>query len=91
MSSHQWTDRCPYCGYENMLVSIQGSIYIDITCPICGYSLWTEEKTPHAKDIELAKQTLQKLSTEEKEGLVELFHEENVPFVTLLREKPRNK
>ncbi len=72
MGSHDWFEQCPYCGFENMLVSSYSGIYFDVICPICGYARWTEEKIPQAEDVELAKRTLRAMSAEEKENVIEL-------------------
>lgn len=88
MGSHQWTEQCPYCGFENMLVSWYDSLYSNIACPVCGYARWTEEKIPPAEDIELAKRTIREMSMEEMERVTELFYEENTPLITRLKDKP---
>ena len=88
MGLHSWHDECPYCGFENMLVSSYRDIYFDVICPVCGYSRWTEEKIPHAQDVELAKQMLKEMSGEERENVIELYHEENVSLIARLKDEP---
>jgi uncharacterized Zn finger protein (UPF0148 family) len=91
MGSHSWYEKSSYCGFENLLVSSYKEGYFDIICPICGYSRWTEEKIPQAKDVELAKRTLTEMSTKERENLVELYHEENISLIVRLKGKLSNQ
>ena len=91
MGSHTWFEQCRYCGFEYMLVSSYSGIYSDVICPICGYARWTEEKIPNTEDVELVKRTLREMSTEERENVIELYHEENVPLIARLRGKPLNQ
>ncbi len=88
MGSHNWFDKCPYCGFENMLVSSNRDVYFEIVCPVCGYSRWTEENIPHVDDIELARRTIREMNDKEREGVIELYHEENVPLITRIKDKP---
>ena len=46
MGFHNWSERCAYCGFENMSVSSDGGFYFEAKCPVCGYERWTEEKIP---------------------------------------------
>jgi len=55
MGFHNWSERCAYCGFENMSVSSDGGFYFEAKCPVCGYERWTEEKIPENADVELAK------------------------------------
>ncbi|MFQ6113823.1 MAG: hypothetical protein ACE5NG_07000, partial [bacterium] len=82
---------CPYCGFENMLISSNGSTYFDVICPICGYARWTEEKIPKTVNIELATRILRKMSTEEKENVIESYYEENIPLIARLKDKSPNQ
>lgn len=86
MGSHVWVEKCPYCGFEEMIVSSYDSLYFKGICPICGYARWTEEKVPDNYDIELAKSKLAKMNAKEKHEAVELYHEEHVPLIARLKE-----
>jgi len=89
MGTHNWTQRCPCCGFEQMIIFSDG-IHFEATCQICGYSIWSEEKIPVNRDIELAKQALREMTAEEKEKAIELFCKEGVPLVSRLRKKPQD-
>lgn len=62
MGLHTWTAQCPYCSFEEMIVSNGDAIYFEIICPICGYERWTEEKISDNHDIELVKRKLSGMS-----------------------------
>ena len=85
MGSHIWTGQCPYCGFEEMSVSSNGSFYFEVNCQICGYARWTEERIPDEHDIELAKRAISKMSAEEKIKAIELYDEDNFPLVARLK------
>ena len=87
MGSHNWTQQCPYCGFEKMIVSTYGNFHFEIACPICGYGSWTEDKVPDNYDIELAKRKLTEMDTKEKEEATELYYEDNTPLITRLKRK----
>jgi len=89
MSSHTWFSECPHCRFEKMIVSSNGSLYIEVSCPICGYLLWTEEKVPDNHDIELAKHKITKMDIKETDKAVEQFYEDNIPLIS--RSKARLK
>ena len=91
MGSHTWEDRCPYCGFEKMCVSSYDSLHFEAICPICGYERWAEEKIPQTEDIELAMRTISEMNSEEKENVVESYHEKNVPLIVRLKDNPRNR
>jgi DNA-directed RNA polymerase subunit RPC12/RpoP len=87
MGSHNWMERCPYCGFEQMQISSYNSLYFETTCQMCGYAVWTKEKIPNNCDIRLAKQLLSKMSTEEKEKVIELFSDDGLPFFVRFKRK----
>jgi len=91
MGFHNWFEQCPCCDFENMLVSSYRDIYFDVICPVCGYSRWTEEKIPQNEDIELAKETIREMNSEERESVIELYREKNVPLIDLQKDKPLNQ
>jgi len=82
MSSHTWFSECPHCGFEKMILSSNGRLYFEGSCPICGYLVWTEEKVPHDDDIELAKHKIRKMDTKEKNKATEQYYEDNIPLVS---------
>jgi len=86
MGSHTWTERCPYCGFEEMNVSSYDTFYFEATCPICGYTRWTEEKVPDSRNTEIAKRKLAEMNTQEKEEVIELFYEDNIPLTARLKQ-----
>lgn len=90
MGSHTWTTQCPHCSFEEMIVSSGDDFYFEATCPICGYERWTEEKIPDNHDIELAKRKLSEMNADEKQKTIELYHEENIPFIDRLKKKNDN-
>ena len=87
MGSHVWTEKCPYCGFEEMIVSSYNSLYFDVTCQICGYSRWTEEMVPDTQDVELAKRVLSKINEEEKQKAIDLYYEDNISYIARLKGK----
>jgi len=74
-----------------MIVRTDGYLNLEMSCPICGYARWTEEKIPNAEDVEAAKLIIATISDEEKEKVVELYHEERVPHIVRLKDKYPNK
>ncbi len=87
MGFHNWTDKCPHCGFEQLEVSSYNNIYIEAACPICGYQLWSDEKKPIQKDIESAKNLLQEMNKEDIEESIEQFREDSIPLI----QRPKNK
>ena len=86
MGSHVWTQQCPYCGFEEMYVSSYDGVYFDINCPICGYSRWTEEKVPAPHEVKLAKSILSEMDVEAKQNAIDLYFEDNLPFIARLKD-----
>jgi len=84
MGSHVWADQCPYCGFEEMIVSSDGRMYIEAACQLCGYRRWTEERVPNGHDIEKAKRILSKMHDKEKLRTKEQYCNNNVPFIDRL-------
>jgi hypothetical protein len=64
-----------------MIVSSYKDFYFDANCPICGYSIWTDERIPEDEDIEIAKRKLAEMDESQKDNAVEQFYENNVPFI----------
>lgn len=91
MGSHVWTERCPYCGFEEMVVSSYSSLYFEANCQICGYAKWTEERAPDYHDVELAKRALNQMNDDEKQKAIELHYEDSIPLVARLKGKPQTK
>jgi tRNA(Ile2) C34 agmatinyltransferase TiaS len=91
MGSHIWTEKCPYCDFEEAAVSSNGSLYFEMACQICGYSIWTEKKVPNTRDIERAKKALSKMSTKEKQKAIELYSEDNIPLIDRLKSESFNE
>jgi DNA-directed RNA polymerase subunit RPC12/RpoP len=91
MGSHIWTEQCPYCGFEEAAVSSNGSLYFEMTCQICGYSIWTEGRVPNTHNVERAKKALSKMNTEEKQKAIELYSEDNIPLVDRLKGESLNE
>lgn len=91
MGSHVWAGQCPYCGFEEMIVSSYDSLYFEVSCQICGYSRWTEEKVPDNFDVELAKRALSEMGAKEKQKAVELYREDNIPLIARLKGKFLNE
>ena len=87
MGSHVWVEQCPYCGFDEMIVSSLSSYYFEVTCQVCGYARWTEERVPDKRDIELAKRTLSEMGTKEKRKAMDLYAEDSVPLITRLKGK----
>jgi len=81
MGSHIWVEQCLYCGFEEMVVSSYNSLYFEVSCPICGYARWTEEKVPDNHDIELAKHALDEMDDKEKQETVELYWDDRISLV----------
>lgn len=73
MGSHQWTDKCPECGFSGMTVYSIDNTTFGADCPICGYRRWTEEDRPHPDDVEFAKKLLSEMGGEQIEQAVEAF------------------
>jgi hypothetical protein len=71
-----------------MQVSSLNGEYIDVACPICGYSRWTEEKMPTPKEVQLSKDRLNLMNMREKEKAVNLFYKRRTPLVSRLKNKP---
>lgn len=86
MGSHVWVERCPYCGFEEMVASTYDSLYFEVTCQICGYAIWTEGRVPSDHDVQLAKRALSRMDDEEKRKALELYCEDNIPLVARLKE-----
>lgn len=86
MGSHNWTQQCPYCGFEEMIVSTGGDFCFEAACPICGYGRWNEEKIPDNCDVEIAKHKLIEMNADEKQKAIEQYHEEKVSLTERLRE-----
>ncbi len=86
MGSHIWTDKCPYCGFEKMVVSCYNQDF-EVMCQICGYEKWTEEKIPKHHDVELAKLALSKITDEEKEKVIEAYYDDRTPLVVRIKAK----
>lgn len=91
MGSHVWVEQCSYCGFEEMIVSSYNSLYFEVTCPICGYAKWTEERVPDNHDIELAKRELAEMGAEEKQKAMEQYCEDNIPLIARLEGKFPNE
>ena len=87
MGCHVWLEQCQYCGFEEMIVSSYNNLYFEVTCQICGYVKSTEEKVPDSHDVELAKQALSKMGTAEKQKMVELYDDDNIPLVARLKDE----
>ena len=85
MGSHVWTDRCPFCNSEEMTISVYSNFYFEIICPMCGYTRWVEEKLPDEHDVGLVKQSLAKMSNEERQKTVELYYKYGVALIDRLR------
>jgi len=85
MGSHVWAEQCPCCGFEEMIVSSDGHMYIEVACQICGYRRWTEERVPNAHDIKKAKRILSKMDDKEKLKAKELYCNNNTPLIDRLR------
>lgn len=85
MGSHVWVERCPYCGFEEMIVSSYDSLYFEIACPICGYAVWTEGKIPDDSDVETAKHKLSEMNVREKQKAIELYYEDRIPLIARLK------
>lgn len=85
MGSHVWMEQCPYCGFEEMIAFSHDSLYFEVTCQICGYARWTEERVPHNHDVELAKEALSKMDEKEKQKAMELYSEDYTPFIVRLK------
>lgn len=86
MGSHNWTQQCPCCGFEEMIVSTCGNFHFEVACPICGYGRWTEEKVPDNYDVEIAKHKLIEMDADEKQKAAEQYYEEKVPLIDRLKE-----
>jgi len=84
MGMHTWTDKCPYCGFEEMFVSADNNDNFEIACQICGYTKWTEEKIPDNKATKFAVQTLSKMDEDEKQKAIDLFNDDRIPLVVRL-------
>ncbi|MCL5074195.1 MAG: hypothetical protein M1136_00875 [Chloroflexi bacterium] len=85
MGSHVWAEQCPYCGFEDMIVSSYDSFYFEIACQICGYARWVEERVPDNHDVELAKRALSEMDAEEKQKAMQLYGEDNIPLIARLK------
>jgi hypothetical protein len=86
VGSHVWTDQCPCCAFEKMNVSTYDSLHFDVTCQICGYKRWTEERIPPRHDIYLAKQLLRNMDHSGKERAIIQHSEDGIPLVIRSRE-----
>lgn len=85
MGSHNWTQQCQYCGFEEMIVSTYGNFQFEVACPICGYEKWTEEKVPDNSDVGVAKSKLIKMGTQEKQRAIERYYEEKISLIGRLK------
>jgi hypothetical protein len=70
-----------------MIVSSYDAIYFEAICPMCGYERWTEERIPDEQDVELVKRKLTEMNADEKQKAIELYYEDNIPFITRLKRK----
>jgi len=86
MGYHIWTQQCPCCDFEEMIVSTDNNFHFEIACPICGYKSWTEDKLPDFCNVELAKRKLMEMSLKEKEEAIELYHKNNLSLVDRLKQ-----
>jgi hypothetical protein len=91
VGSHVWVEECPYCGFEDVVVSSYNGLYFEVACQICGYARWTEDRVPDNHDAELAKRALSKMGDKEKRKAVELYCEDNIPLVARLRQDCPNE
>ncbi len=91
MSSHGWTDQCPYCGFDGMSVSSYGRLLFEVSCQICGYAAWTQEKIPENRDVEQAKLALSKMGTVQQKKAAELYEEDGIPLIARLKGKLSNE
>jgi hypothetical protein len=68
-----------------MIVSSYDNSYFDVTCPICGYLRWTEERVPEIHDIELAKHKLAEMDAKERNKAIEQYYEDNISLIARLK------
>lgn len=85
MGSHMWSVQCPYCGFDEMIVSSYNSLYFEVLCQICGYKRWTEERVPDNNDVKIAKRILSKMGIKEKQKALELYSDDNIPLIARLK------
>jgi len=85
MGYHSFAHRCPYCDFEEMIACTDGYLNLEMSCPICGYMRWTEEKAPKVQDIEFAREKAAKMDAEEKQKAIDMYYEDNIPLVTRLK------
>ena len=89
MGSHVWVEQCPYCSFEEMIVSTFND-YFEVTCQICGYVKSTEEKVPDEHDVQLAKRALREMDAKEKQKAVELYYADSIPLIARLKGESPN-
>jgi len=85
MGSHIWFEQCPHCDFEEMIVCTDGYLNLEMSCPICGYIRWTQEKAPKVQDIEIARKKTAEMDAEEKQKAIDMYYEDNFPLVRRLR------
>jgi uncharacterized Zn finger protein len=81
MGYHSWAYICPYCNFEEMNVCTDGYLHLEMSCPICGYVRWTEEKIPELHYVKLAKEKVAQMDAEEKQKAIDMYCEDNIPLV----------
>lgn len=85
MGSHIWYDRCPQCGFDEMVVQSYGPLYFEVACPMCGYETTPNVRIPTSSDLELVKQALVWMDASDKEGVVEAWWQDRISLVDRLR------
>jgi len=90
MGCHVWLEQCPYCGFEEMMVSTYDTLDFEIICQICGYTKWPEQKVPDSSDVELAKKALSEMDAKEKQKAVELYYADSIPLIARLKGESPN-
>lgn len=90
MSIHTWTDRCPYCGFGGMSICSYGKLLFEVSCQICGYTAWTQEKIPENRDVEQAILALSRMDSAQQKRAVELYEEDGIPLIARPEQKLQN-
>jgi hypothetical protein len=72
--------------FEQMIVFSDG-FRCEAICQICGYAIWTKEKIPDKRDIELATQIFRKMDTKERDRAIELFYEDGQPLIARIKKE----